>query len=248
MKSKITILLLLICTLTFAQGRKALRGTVKSGGVPVATVFVINNQTGDETRTDSQGNFNIAAKPGDKLAVYSEQTETKELAVTEDSFRYPPFVIAVDYKATELEEVVVEEKRDPYTVGDQGRLAANTPAERRAVAGARIGPRFNDPTVQGVAINGDGIINIFNGKRKALKRALEMERKEKLLATFKGMYSEVVLNEEFGIPKEHLDGFAYFCTEDKKMAKALEANDAVKAEELISDLVLEYIDNIKNKK
>lgn len=248
MRSKITILLLLLSAITFAQGRKALRGTVNAGGVPIANIFVINKQTGDETKTDSQGGFNIAAKPGDRIAVYSDKTETREFAITEDSFRYPPYIVAVDYKVTELDEVVVEDKQDPYTLGDKGRLAAHTPQERKAVAGARIGPRINDPTVQGVAINGDGIINIFTGKRKAIKRALEMERKEKLIVSFKGMYNEVVLNEEFGIPKENVDGFIYFVTEDKKMAKAIEANDKPKAEELMPDLVLEYIDNIKNKK
>lgn len=249
MKSKITLLLLLLCTLAFAQGRKALRGAVISGGIGVPNVFVINKQTGDETRTDSQGNFNIAAKAGDRMAVYGESVETRDFSVTEDSFRTQPFTVSVEYKATELEEVVVEDdKKDPYAVGQQGRNAKHTSQERKAIAGARIGPRINDPTVQGVAINGDGIINLFTGKRKAIKRALEMERKEKLITTFKGMYDEVVLNEEFGIPKENVDGFVFFVTEDKKMAKAIEANDKVKAEELMPDLVLEYIDNIKNKK
>ncbi|MCW4469355.1 hypothetical protein OGH69_10295 [Flavobacterium sp. MFBS3-15] len=249
MKSKITIILLLLCSLASAQGRKALRGTVNSGGVGVPNVFVINRQTGDETKTDSQGNFNIAAKAGDRMAVYGEQIETRDFSVTEDSFRYTPFTVSVDYKATELEEVVVEdEKKDPYAQGQQGRLAKHTPQERKAVAGARIGPRFNDPTVQGAAINGDGIINLFTGKRKAIKRALEMERREKLITSFKGMYDEVVLNEEFGIPKENIDGFIYYCIENKDMAKAIEANDKPKAEELMPDLVLEFIDNIKSKK
>jgi hypothetical protein len=249
MKSKITLLLLLLCAMAFAQGRKALRGTVNSGGVGVPDVFVINKQTGDETRTDSRGNFNIAAKAGDRMAVYGASVETRDFSVTEESFQHTPFTVSVEYKATELEEVVVEdEKKDPYAAGQQGRNAKHTSQERKAIAGARIGPRVNDPTVQGVAINGDGIINLFTGKRKAIKRALEMERREKLITNFKGMYDEVVLNEEFGIPKEHVDGFIFFCVENKEMAKAIEISDKAKAEELMPDLVLEYIDNIKSKK
>ncbi|WP_294820061.1 hypothetical protein [uncultured Flavobacterium sp.] len=248
MKSKITMILLLLSAVAFAQGRKALRGTVNAGGVPIAGVFVINKLTGDETKTDGQGNFNIAAKPGDRIAVYSDKTETHDFVITEDSFRYAPFTVAVEYKSTELDEVVVESRQDPYALGDKGRLAAHTPQERKAVAGARIGPRFNDATVQGAAINGDGIINLFTGKRKAIKRALEMERREKLITTFKGMHDEVALHEEFGIPKENIDGFIYFCIENKKMAKAVEENNAAKAEELLPDLVLEYTNILKNAK
>lgn len=247
MKSKITYLLLLICAVAYPQGSKTLHGAVKSGGVPVEGVFVINNKTGDETKTDSQGNFMIAAKPGDKIAVYSDKTETREFLITEDSFRDMPFVVGIEYKAYELDEVVID-KDDPYALGEKGRLAAHTPAERKVVAGARIGPRINDPTVQGVAINGDGIINIFTGKRKALKRALEMERKEKLIAGFKGMYDEVTLTEERGIPKEYVDGFIYYCIEDKSLAKAVEENNAEMAESLMPQLIIKYLEAIEDGK
>jgi hypothetical protein len=249
MKNKILYLLLFICTVAFPQGRKALRGVVKSGGVPVAEVFIINNKTGDETRTDSKGNFNIAARPGDKIAVYSDKTETREFVITEDTFKESPFSVSVEYKAYELDELVVDEKpsNDGYELGQKGRLAAHTPAERKAVAGVKIGPKLNDPTLQGVGINGDGIINIFTGKRKALKRALEMERKEKLIANFKGMYDEVTLTEDFSIPKEYVDGFIYYCIEDKKMATAVETNNAEAAGELMPGLALKYIGTINEK-
>lgn len=248
MKSKITWLLLLICAVAFPQGRKSLRGIVKSGTEPLAGIFVINNKSGDETKTDSGGNFMIAAKPGDKIAVYSDRTETREFVITEDSFRNMPFTVGVEYKAYDLDEVVVDDKDDPYAAGDKGRLAAHTPAERRVEAGSKIGPRINDPNVQGAAINTDGIINIFTGKRKALKRALETERKEKQIANFKGMYSEVTLVEEFGIPKENVDGFIYFCTENKQMAKALETNNAERAEALLPELIMDYFEMLRNEK
>ncbi|MEL1243575.1 hypothetical protein AAEO56_04815 [Flavobacterium sp. DGU11] len=250
MKSKLICLLLLVCTVAFPQGRKSLRGNVKSGGVTLVGVFVINNKTGDETKTDSQGNFIIAAKPGDKLAVYSDKTETREFVITEDSFRNMPYAVSVEYKATELNEVVIDEtnKDDPYALGQKGRLAANTPAERKAVTGARIGPKFNDPTVQGMAINGDGIINIFTGKRKALKRAVEMERRERLISKFKTIYSDETLIVEFGIPKENVDGFSYYCIEDKKMAQAITEIKTDVIESLMPDMVLKYVEMVKNGK
>ncbi len=48
------------------------------GDARVPGVFVINKNSGQEVKTDGQGNFSIPARNGDRLVVHSAFTEDRE--------------------------------------------------------------------------------------------------------------------------------------------------------------------------
>jgi hypothetical protein len=106
--NKILALLLLIAAPAFSQERMQLLGRVVSDRNGISNVFVINKATGAETKTNGSGGFTILSKVGDILVVYSPKVTIREFAVSEQSFKEMPYVIAVETSSLELEEVVVD--------------------------------------------------------------------------------------------------------------------------------------------
>lgn len=58
LKSKVSLLLLLTCTIVSAQNLKIIKGTVKGqDGIPISGVKIIIKETGEKRLTDEKGNF-----------------------------------------------------------------------------------------------------------------------------------------------------------------------------------------------
>jgi len=96
--NKWTLLLLLFYGQAFCQERRALPGRViLADNTAVPNVFVINKATRTETKTDVAGSFSIPARAGDRLAVYSADTEVREFAISDASFAKVPYVLSVDF-------------------------------------------------------------------------------------------------------------------------------------------------------
>ena len=91
------------------QDRQNIQGHVTAGNTAVAGVFVINKATGIEIKTDNDGNFNIPARAGDYLVVYSSSIEVREFYISDASFKEQPYSMEVKPSAYELNEVVITE-------------------------------------------------------------------------------------------------------------------------------------------
>lgn len=237
MKNILFFILLLISITTFAQERKTLYGRVVSDmentGIP--NVFVINKTTGTETKTDVRGNFHIPAKAGDKLAVYSTNTGVRDFAVPQNAFAENPFIVSVSVKAYELNEVVIE--KDTITSESLGLASPDqkrlTPAERKLYTAQ-----------SGV----DGLINAISGRTKMLKRAVETEKKEKLLEQIDYIYTEEEIITELKIPAEYVGGFLYYIVEDSKFAAAIKAKNYSMAKFIGAGLSKDYLKLIADEK
>jgi ribosomal protein L9 len=95
---------------------------------------------------------------------------------------------------------------------------------------------------QGLVINTDAIINIFNGRRKALKKALQTERNEQYLEVLTLNYDEETIEKKFSIPKENAMGFLYYAVGDQEVIAAIKAKNSTLTEALMAELALKYLD------
>ncbi|MFP9112422.1 hypothetical protein ACLI1A_00665 [Flavobacterium sp. RHBU_3] len=211
-----------------AQQRTDLHGRIMSAGNSVYGVYVINQSTGAEVKTDANGNFSIPAKPGDRLAVYGNYTETREFAISERSFTEKPYLLEVVTKGTELEEVVIDNKVTSEQLGivPKGQKQY-TVAERRLYT-ARSGMGL------------DQLINVLSGRMKMLKKAVETERKEQLLEAIDGMVSDDELA-KIGVPREQARGFLFYAIEDPQVADAIKSNNPSLLKLLLMQLSEKYI-------
>lgn len=232
----------LFCTLFFcfavllASAQEGiLKGRVVSGRIGVPEAFVINKREGAETKTNPDGTFTIKATPGDVLVVYNTKIMVREFMLNADSFKNMPYVISVNYKVTEIEEVVITKYGNINSVSlgivpeDQKRY---TVAERRLFeAGVGCGTPFSL----------HGLINQITGRIKMLKRAYETEKQEVVLESIREMYDEQDIQEEFSIPKEQINGFMYYLVENEEMKTALQAKNKTYADFLMLGLSKEYL-------
>lgn len=242
MKSKLLALLLFTSITVFAQQTKAFEGKVISGSTVVADAFIINKRTGTETKTTTNGLFTIQARLGDRLAVYSKAIETHDFVVSEQSFAQQPYVMEVDQKGTELDEVVVQRRQlDAEKLGlVQAGQKEYSVAERRERADRVV--RKN----QGLELSGDGIINRLNGKSRTIKENTRTSQKIQAADILKATYTPKEINANFGIPLDYVDGFITYACEDPDCRTFLKCNDRKRLKPLLTNLASDYIKLIED--
>lgn len=221
MRNKIIYLFIfLLPVLLLAQERQILEGRVIAGTNGVPDVFIINKTAGLESKTSSMGFFSIKAQKGDAIIVYNSTIIVREFALTADAFTVNPYLITVTYSAAEMDELVINKygKINAESLGlvPKGQKV-RTVAERRLYsAGA-----FTVGTVIGL----DPIINAISGRTLMLRRAYESEQQETIIGSIRGSFNEDEITSQFGIPKEHVDGFLYYLAENKEFASILKQSN-----------------------
>jgi hypothetical protein len=235
------VVLLLFCGVAFAQQRKPLDGRVLAGDAYVVGLFVINKHTGAETKTDGNGNFTIAARPGDRLTIYSPQIEVRDFVVSAASFNEHPYKVEVEPKATELNEVVIVEM-NPEKMGlvPKGQKQL-TVAERRLKTASEFKPNFMFMLMGGISMPLDSIINAISGRTKMLKKNLATEHKEFALDKISSIYTEQQIISQLKIPAELVQGFVYYAVEDPDCAEALRLKNDALVKMRLMDLARTYL-------
>ena len=100
----LTLLLVLVVQLTFAQ-EKTISGTVTDNtGLPLPGVNIIVKGTTNGTQTDFDGNYSIQAAVGQTLTFSYVGFKASEVAVTASSSKVD---LNMEEDAAQLEEVVV---------------------------------------------------------------------------------------------------------------------------------------------
>ncbi|WP_116790571.1 hypothetical protein [Flavobacterium psychrotrophum] len=242
MKSRLIIFLLLFTTITLAQNKKTLNGKVIVGNVPASGIFVINKHTGTETKTSENGLFTIEAKPGERLTVYSDRTEVHDFVLSDKSFATQPYVLEVEPKAGELDEVIVERKKlDAEKLGliEAGQKEYSV-AERRERANRVV--RKN----QGLELSGDGLINRLNGKSRTIKENTRTSEKIQAADNLKAIYTPKEINANFGIPIDYVDGFITYACEDTDCRTFIKCNNKKRLKSLLTNLASDYIKLIED--
>lgn len=222
MNKLIAILLLLAVLPAYCQERRPLQGHVVAGDAVANGMFVINKVTGTETKTDGKGDFCLPVKIGDALVVYSDRTDVREFAINEMSFKEVPYVMAVNAKSYELDEVVINQQVTAESLHlvpkNQKRY---TVAERRLYTAGALDLRVG----LGFSLSLDGILNMINGRIAMLKKALVTERKEFAMEAINGIYTDQEIRDELHIPADYVKGFVFYAVEDADCAAALKAKN-----------------------
>jgi hypothetical protein len=236
----------------FAQGqRQVLTGRVVAGSFSIRDVLVVNVNSQTEMRTDNLGFFVLASKAGDTLVITEQGIDEKRVVLSKENLKSNIFIIEITLKDTyQMEELVIEQNNrltaEALRIVPKG-VAKYTPAERKYITGGRIGPRM-DTEVQGASVSVDGIINVFNGRRRMLKQGLKTERKEQLMEVVTGIYSDETITKELGIPAEYVDGFLFYVVDDKTFDDAVKRKDTNEVKVRIGQLAILYLETIANEK
>lgn len=229
MVNKLLCFLLLFLFMAGGATAQSLQGRVISGKQGVSDVFVINKNTGAETKTNTTGNFVILAKPGESIVVYNTKIMIREFMLTAESFKNTPYDVSVNYHPYQLDEVVIDKKIDAVSLGlvpkDQLQL---TVAERRIYSCVGF-------------ISLDALIDRITGRWRMLQANLVTEKKEMMIEALRGLYNEDEITRDYSIPKEHVDGFLYYLAEKGDFALIVKQGDRNQINFLLADFAADYL-------
>lgn len=231
MKEFLLILFVVLSQMTFGQiaGEKLLHGKIIVESGTVGGVTIINLVNEKTAVSDGNGEFFILAKAEDLLVFSSVNLDYYRKIIEVEDLKPDVLIIKMTAKITELEEVIVNKHPEINAVSlgiSPKGIKHYTPAERRLF------------TASSTPI--DALLNIMSGRTEMLKKGIEVEKKERLLAKFDVLFAQDYYINTLKIPTDYIKGFQYYCIEDKKFAASLGTKNKTMTMFLIVPLAVKY--------
>lgn len=213
MTNKILLSIFMCFSLLSFSQEKTVQGKVNVNRFPQG-INVENINREISVQTNQNGVFSIPASEGEILVFSSVDIERKIIFLKEEHFNN---LIEVNLKTTtiEIEEVEIGNRID---LGLDAKEL--TPAERRYQSEGQV-VSLN----QGVEVNLEAVGNILSGKRKELKRDIEIEETNRLLYVIDAYFDEDFYVNGLGLAPEYIGGFKYFLVDDNDFREALKAEN-----------------------
>lgn len=236
MKEFLLILFVVLSQISFGQiaGEKLLHGKIMVESGNVGGVTIINLVNEKTAISDGNGEFFILAKAEDLLVFSSVNLEYYRRIIDDEDLKPEILTIKMTAKITELEEVIVNKHPEINAVSlgiSPKGIKQYTPAERKlaTASSAKLNPQGLDP-----------LINAISGRTKMLKKELEVEKKERLLAYIGALFDDEYYGETLKIPANYIKGFQYYCVEEEEFAKSLRSKNKAMIKLLIVPLAEKY--------
>lgn len=210
----VLLLLLFLPTIVLGQAdEKMLRFKVVSNdSTSVSGINVVNIVNEKSAVTNGAGEFFLLVKPGDLLILQKETFEYKRQPIDPEDLSKSVVQIKMISKPIALDEVVVNKKAAPDDLimrhKDHKKF---TPAEKKLYT-ATTG--LLDP-----------LINLLSGRTAQLKRELQVEMNERLLARVDQVYEDQYFIEQLKIPADYVGDFKRYIIDDEAFVSALKAKN-----------------------
>ncbi len=219
LKSKTIFSFFLIFCLTSlkAQNRKQLQGIIVVVNATPANVLILNLNTNQEVKSDSQGKFTILAAVNDVLAFSSENLDFTRKIIEQIEFDKQQLEIEMISKRIVLDEVEVVNYQsiNAVSLGILSKPAKTyTPQERRLKTAGDFKP-IHLLGILGGSLPLDPVMNAINGKTKRLKKEILLERNQKRITHFFDFYNKEELIKNVKIHPDFVNEFIYFVIEDE---------------------------------
>ncbi|WP_414000166.1 hypothetical protein ACMDB5_06330 [Flavobacterium sp. W1B] len=233
MKTNNTLLILLVflCQISFGQIKEIeIHGKISVDSNSVEEVNVVNSTTSKSTVSDKNGGFSLFVKEGDVLIFSAVNLVTLRKRINTQDLSVDIVRVQMVVKSIVLNEVIINENPQ-ITAENLGIIPYGqkkyTPAERKlytATSGGGI----------------DGLLNSISGRKKMIKKEIAVEKKEQALNKLEYLFDEKYYVEKLKIPKDYIQGFQYYCVEDKDFVAALNVKNKTLSMFLITILATKY--------
>ncbi|WP_430613751.1 hypothetical protein [Flavobacterium sp. JP2137] len=202
---KFLIFLALMCSNAFAQQRILIDGRAKVYKSGQQVIHVKNLTTNQQLKSDLTGYFSIEVGEGDVLSFWSDDLKGETITITPEIALAKQLELTLLKKGQSLEEIVIESKGshvDPLGL----KMKKYSQAERQYLAES-----YYPFSLTSFSLT--PIINMFNGRRKQQRKALDYARDDVNFQYFKKFYPDEYLIKRFNMPKEYIDALVYFVIE-----------------------------------
>ena len=251
MRQFLLILFVLFYQITFGQsaGEKLIHGKIILESGTAVGVTIINLVNEKSTVSDNNGDFYILAKADDLLVFSSVNLEYYRRIIEEIDLKAAIIIIKMTPKITALKEIVVNKHPEINAVSlgiSPKGIIHRTQMERRLYTAGDFKP-IDLLGLLGGSLAVDPILNAISGRTTMLKKELEVEKKEHLLAYIVALFDDNYFTNTLKIPVDYTKGFQYYCVEDRKFVEVLKSKNKTKIEFLIVPLAVKYNEIISEK-
>jgi len=209
--------------LMLAQNLTSIEGLVLVNGNPAENVQIINLSNEKNAVTNEKGQFFMDVSEGDLLTFNAVNLDFWRQSVKSEHIETKKMKVNMTEKITELGDVTVTKYVgiNAYDLGIiDHKITTKTVAERRLYNGS-----------QGI----DGLINAITGRKKMLKKMLEYERMEMVADKIEMMFETSYFIEQLKIPVDYVSGFIDYCSNDLKLAAAVNEKKKLDAEFILAE-------------
>ena len=224
------LLLLFLYTIGIAQTRRQVQGKISVSNASPSNVLILNLNTEEEARSNSEGLFVISVQPDDILVFSSENLDYMRKLIEVSDFQKSEITIEMTSKLIVLNEVEIIDNKS-YNAVDLGILQKSaknyTPMERKLQTAGDFKP-IHLLSLLGGSLQLDPIFNAINGKTKRLKKEIILERNALRLEEFNEFLTENDLIEEVKVNPDDVSEFVYFVLEEEEFKNLLATKDKSK--------------------
>ncbi len=221
---------------------KIIHGKIVVESNNVEGIIIVNLVNEKSTVSDANGNFYILAKVEDLLVFSSVNLEYYHRIIEIEDLKSPVLTIKMIAKITKLKEVIVNKHPEINAVSlgiSPKGIKKYTPAERKLKTGGDFKP-IHLLSILGGSLAVDPILNAISGRTAMLKKELEVEKKERLLAIIDALFEKDYYINTLKIPLHYIKGFQYFCIEDISLGTVLPSKNKTKIDFLMIELAEKY--------
>jgi len=197
------VLLLLLLPVFCSSQEQIFRGKIETGSM-LTGILVVNLTKEMETKTDGFGQFSIKADTGDLLIFTGEFIHRKRFLVEKEHFNQEN-IILLEVQDIEIKTVDIEDYNiNSVSLGlvEKGYVLP-TQAERKLISAI-------DDNQLGNSVSIINIINTITGRKRMLKKILEMEQEERRSARLSDIFDESFFLETLKIKSENIEEFKMF--------------------------------------
>ena len=238
MKQILFSILLFLISFQNSFSQTVLKGKIVSEVSNLGEIYITNLNSNVKTIVNNEGFFTIEAKPNEVLVFSGLKTDRRVLNLKPTDFTSNLVIVKLYPKTNQLDEVLVTNypKINSVSLGIISKnVKTYTPAERRLISGS-----------SGIGIV--QLLNAINGKTKQLKKNVEVEKKEKLLAEISNLYPDDFYIQNLKIPLEYIKGFQIFVIDDKKILASLKDKNKTMTAFLMTQMAVNFNKTIENDK
>ncbi|SHF98668.1 CarboxypepD_reg-like domain-containing protein [Flavobacterium fluvii] len=240
MRIKLSLFFILVAAqaiLAQETGRNVLKGKINANTADLEGVYVINLKTEKSTITEKDGQFLIAAIPGDTLLFSAIQFKEIRVVVNEKDFQEELFLVKMESMITQLREVVVKRYDNINAVSlgiSPSGMIHRTQAERKLYTAK--------------STSGDALLNLMSGRTAMLKKEMVVEGKLSFINQIENMFDEDYFGKALKIPAEYIKGFKYYIVDNERFTTILKSKNKTQIEFMLVPLAEKYNEIISNEK
>lgn len=240
--------LLFVSAFFYGQNDITITGKITSNASDVNGITIINLTTKEATISTIGGDFSIKVNENDTLFFSAIHLEKKKYTITKQDITSKNLNVYLKESIVNLQDIVVT-KYPKINAEDLGIIPRGqktyTPAEAKLAAAGEDFKWYSPLLIPLGGMSFDGLLNDITGRKKALKLAVLIERKQMAQEKILDYFDKESIIKLFKIPEENVEGFLFYVVENQDVINSLSNKNKTELTFVLSQVSVEFLKTIE---